>query len=299
MANEIKRDFSHLKTEAERRKHHKNHRLIKDEANHKHFIEQGFVVIKNVISENAIRFLKSFYDNKFSTPSGMYVTHHFVESLERNKSNSDIIFNNLEESFQKIFTNYRKVIAHFAAKGKGKEGLFNFHQDWSIIDEFEFGIIHCWVPLQSVNSKNGTLAVLPRTHLLFNNYRSGTCPIRFTPLTEYKDEPVYVEANRGDLVLYHPALFHGSGSNESDEVRIAVVAAISNQNSENLYYNHEGDGRYLKYSLTDVDLFSRLNELSQGKNPLGSQVGEVLEKAIDLTDEELIDTIKLEYLRHK
>jgi hypothetical protein len=271
------------------------HRLIRDEKIHADFIQNGFVHLKRVIDEQTISILRSFYLQHFNTSTGMYVTHHFVNDVEKNKSVSNFIFSNLKVFLDKFFINFRPLIGHFAAKANGGEGLFNFHQDWSIVDERQYGVAHCWIPLQDVNKVNGTLAVLPKTHLLFSNYRSGTCPIRFTPLDRYEQEAVHLSASVGDMIVYHPALFHGSGKNFDKRPRIAVVAAIAHHASENVYFHGEGVQKVTMYELTEIDLFSRLNELSQGHKPLGRVIKSVEPCILQLNDSELEMRIKSFY----
>jgi hypothetical protein len=217
----------------------------------------------------------------------MYVTHHNEKDTTRNQFFSNKIFDSLSSFLEENFLDIKTIIAHFAAKSKGKDGLFNLHQDWSIVREELFAIMHCWIPLQNVTRENGTLAVLPQSHLCFLNYRSGTNPIRFLPFDRFEDVALHIEAKVGDVVLYHPALFHGSEPNFSNCDRVAVVAAISHINAERVYY-HTVDNNTWIFEMTDNDLFSRLDELAKGETPKGRKLYPVDNRKLVLPDEMII-----------
>lgn len=269
---------------------HSNHILLKDFALHEQFQKNGFLIIKNVIPKQNIAELRNVYFENFITPQGMYVSHHSEKNTLRNKSFSNKIFELLNSFFQRYFLNIQPLIAHFAAKGNGKDGLFNLHQDWSIVREELFGVMHCWIPLQDVSKENGTLAVLPQSHLCFQNYRSGTNPIRFLPFNYFEEVAIHIEASEGDVILYHPALFHGSGPNNTQNDRVAVVAAITHSKAERIYH-HTIDNKTWAYKLTDDDLFSRLDELAKGADPLGERLFNIENRKLDSPDFQIIEKL--------
>ena len=204
---------------------------------------------------------------------------------------ADQIFDLLLGFFTGTFSHYRPLLSHFAAKGKGSDTRFNLHQDWSIVEEELYGVMHCWIPLQDVDQTNGTLAVLPGSHLLFHNYRSGTCPIRFTSIDAYLEGLVHIAAKAGDVVIYHPALFHGSAANQSDTERLAVVAAITREEAPHVYFHQQGDV-VNKFELTDADLFGRLDHLAKGGMPEGKLIGTVPYRVLNMADAELIEQLR-------
>lgn len=268
-----------------------NHRLLKNKNYHSLFQQQGYLLLKNVIGVEKIESLQQLYTAHFSTPKGMYVTHHSEMDIQINKSFSSNIFEHLKEFFSHNFLYQKPLIAHFAAKAPGEDGMFNLHQDWSIVREELYGVMHCWVPLQAVSKQNGTLVVLPGSHLILGNYRSGTCPMRFLPFNPFDDIIVEVEAEVGDVVLYHPALFHGSKANRSTEERLAVVAAITHPEAKRVYHSLQEDGVWL-YEMTDEDLFGRLDNLAKGAAPTGEKLMPVPNRVLNRTDDEVIRTLR-------
>ena len=268
-----------------------NHRLIKDFEAHEYFHKNGFTILRNVVDSKSIDELRKLYKENFNTPQGMYVTHHAEKDIKRNKTFSDKIFEMLNDIWESIFLNYKPLIAHYAVKKGGNDGLFNLHQDWSIVREELYGVLHCWIPLQDVNKENGTLAVLPQSHLCFHNYRSGTCPIRFLPFDAFEKKVLHIEAKAGDVVLYHPALFHGSEANKSEVERLALVAAITHPLASKVYH-HDIDGEIWAYEMTDEDLFGRLDDLAKGAESIGRKMFAVQNRKLTITDSEVIETLQ-------
>jgi ectoine hydroxylase-related dioxygenase (phytanoyl-CoA dioxygenase family) len=275
----------------EYRKRKFEHRLLKSQQMNDHFIEKGFVIIPNVLPQNTITSLRELYTSNFSTPKGMFVSHHSEREVAKNQAYSQQIFVLLQALYSQYFEDVKPLIAHFAVKAPGEAGLFNLHQDWSIVREELYGVAHCWIPLQDVSITNGTLAVLPSSHLQFSNYRSGTCPIRFLPFGPFEELVQQIEVKAGDVVLYHPALFHGSLSNNSDTDRLAVVAAVAHPEAATVYH-HSIAGDVWLYELLASDLYGRLDDLAKGEMPSGNQLNKLQYRILELTDAEIVETIK-------
>ncbi len=84
--------------------------------------------------------------------------------------------------------------------------------------EFEHNYIIVWIPLTPSTADNGTLAVLPGSHL------NGYCEFP----TEREDEAVVLEAEPGDIVLMNGKMFHKSVKNRSsDSYRMAINTRYS------------------------------------------------------------------------
>jgi ectoine hydroxylase-related dioxygenase (phytanoyl-CoA dioxygenase family) len=264
--------------------------LLNEKA-HLCFQKNGYLVIKDAIDIKVLDELRLLYKENFKTQVGMYVTHHNEQDEIKNKKYTHKIFSKIGTVLKDIFFDYQILLAHFAVKGNGNEGLFNMHQDWSVVQEELFGVIHCWIPLQDVSMANGTLAVVPESHIHFHNFRSGTCPIRFIPISELGYSVKHITANVGDLVLYHPALFHGSGVNNSNTERLAVVAAITHPNAERVYY-HKTYNEIVMHELLDIDLFSRLDNLAKGESPVGKAIKKVPYRVLEISDDDIVNQIK-------
>lgn len=115
--------------------------------------------------------------------------------------------------------------------------LFAWHQD-SVYLLGSVNAITVWVPLQDVDLYHGTIQVIPGSH------RRGLAPFKrisdkviapYVPMLqrdlslaeEVTEEPVTIEAKRGDLVVFKQMLLHRSTANRSDQIRWTAQLRIT------------------------------------------------------------------------
>lgn len=250
--------------------------------------DDGFVILKDFCAEVEIQQLVQIYDDNYLTIDGMYVTHT-TNDLKKNKSVAEQIFGVLKHNIRKHFRDYKEILAHFAVKKSYGDNYFKLHQDYSIVDESKYGIAHIWIALNDVNVDNGALMLVPGSHNLFNNYRSGTFGVNFISSDEIQNHITSFNLIKGDAVVYHPAIFHGSPNNNTSKDRIAVIAAITNISSEICYFQKNANEIEV-YELTEQDIFSRLPELAQGQIPKGKLLRKENKKA-ELNERNILDCI--------
>ncbi len=242
------------------------HIFILDEHN-RFFSDNGYCVLPKFCSSDVIHQLLKLYSENYNSIDGMYVTHT-TNDFKKNKNVCNQIFKILGNNLQLHFTDIKQVLAHFAVKNKNGNNFFNLHQDYSIVEEQKFGIAHIWIALNDINSNNGGLMLIPKSHKIFNNYRSGTFGINFISHKAVEKKIINFDIKAGDAIIYHPAVFHGSPENNSGQDRIAVIAAVANVNATLCYFQKTSDGVEV-YELTEEDIFGRLSDLAQGKIPKG------------------------------
>lgn len=123
-------------------------------------------------------------------------------------------------------------------KPPGVDGRHPLHQDLRYFSlRPEEGIIGTWTALSPVTRRNGCLSVIPGSHrggLLkhqapdWDHVNGG-----FLAAEEVEiDRRVHVEMQRGDTLLIHPLLVHGSGRNESADFRRAISVHYASQACE-------------------------------------------------------------------
>lgn len=97
------------------------------------------------------------------------------------------------------------------------------HQDVAVVDEEHSYTINGWIPLSDSFEENGTLHVVPRSHLLGNRDRSLAVPWAYDGLHDlFWELAVPVRAPAGTLVLFDTATVHCSSPNLSATPRLAV-----------------------------------------------------------------------------
>lgn len=244
-----------------------SHRLLLDRDLNKALVLEGHAVIRSLLDEQEVRQLQNLYAREYVTRPGMYVTHTTDDAV-LNKAVSESIHDIIVERIAAVMTGHRPIIAHFAVKSNSGDNRFDLHQDWSLVDEDAFAVAHVWIALTDIGPEDGGLVLIPRSHLLLGNPRSGTLPIRYASLGRLSDSVKRFRLSAGDAVVYHPAVFHGSDSNCGVSDRLAVIAAFCHKDADLGYYQASGDlGEVI--GLDGKELFHRLPSFAQGERPSG------------------------------
>jgi ectoine hydroxylase-related dioxygenase (phytanoyl-CoA dioxygenase family) len=199
-----------------------------------HFNEFGYVIIKNIITEENINWAKDAFE-MIKKKDGFLASEIFESTGNfKNKVLQQYIFKFIEAYMSANFSNLINLNnceigrgGAFFIKPNTIKSKLEPHQDSPVIDERETYAMFAWIPLQDINAQNGALYVLPKSHLWGNYYRSQHIPWALgnicNALWKYMI-PLYI--NKGDVVLFDPSLIHASEINESASHRIVVCGAI-------------------------------------------------------------------------
>lgn len=158
-----------------------------------------------------------------------------------------VISKNIHDAEQEIlgshldqwFHDYKNVNA-FVVKTPGKSSQVPVHQDVAAIDEFKYSNVTVWMPLQAINTVNGALYIIPRSHHIFVPYRCAT----IDPLTKDIESilypyfiPLYLEP--GQALFFDSRMFHYSPPNLSDQSRVVAVSRIFPKEADYVTYYKE------------------------------------------------------------
>lgn len=104
-----------------------------------------------------------------------------------------------------------------------------------------------WIPLQDVRSEDdGGLRVIPGSHTRgFLPHRLFETPHPYYGVQEEyfdPDQEHRISMGRGDALLFHPLLIHGSVPNHSERIRWTMIGRINGLNT--LRYLHDGERHY-------------------------------------------------------
>lgn len=215
-----------------------------DDAQQVHFVEQGWVVIKNVVRNGEI---ESFMDTfrHISTLEGFELDKHLLNSgrlfnPEIRKRTQEVINQNAKTILPRLF-DMEKVDTHtggaYQVKPCSEESDLQIHQDSTVIDEEEDYCLFVWIPFCDVTETNGPIWVLPGSHLWGNTQRSLGVPWNFLKHVDFLRKYMHpVLVNKGDVIVFDPALVHCSTPNFSDEIRHAITVTVLRKNYRLVYY---------------------------------------------------------------
>lgn len=206
-----------------------------------HLLEQGYAVT-TFLSVAEIDELRSFYYQYHpANQVGIYATAHVPDIAFRMKMN-DFIKEKFARAIADTFLPCNALGGSYIAKGKGDTGILNPHQDWNIVDEDVFRSFNIWVPLVNLTDHNGVICIVPGSHTWQKTYRSANIPFAYKD--REKDfwktmQRLYLKA--GEALIYDHRLIHASGSNTTDEIRLACVYGIIPHGAEMFYYHQKDE----------------------------------------------------------
>jgi ectoine hydroxylase-related dioxygenase (phytanoyl-CoA dioxygenase family) len=183
---------------------------------------------------------------------------------------SNALKETLSTELHKVFNAYQFIIGHFVVKAANNNSTFPLHQDWNITEEKSFASVHCWIPLQDTFKENGAMHIVPGSHLFFNNYRSGSLSIpRISEQKGYDSLVKEIKLGKGQALIYHPALFHGSYENKTSENRIAILVSLIEKSAPMQYFHATENNEIEIYNFTPEYLLENLPTLEKGVKPQG------------------------------
>lgn len=241
------------------------------------FEKDGFAIIRfkdYFVLEQLERIHQEFFTSEIS---GLYASHN-INSYETNQTISLSIENAIQSLFKHHFNAVQFILGHYMIKAHSVGDEFQLHQDWSVTDEQIFFSAHLWIPLQDTNYNNGTMFVIPGSHLYFNNYRSGSLNIPRIKRDKLIDKMIVpVPVKKGEMLIYHPALFHGSYANQSKKNRVAVLVSLLQKDCLLKYFHKDDKKTGLDvYDITAKSILSDLKNLESGNAPTALTVSETI-----------------------
>jgi len=154
-----------------------------------------------------------------------------------NKIIEDIVIPELKPFFQDTAL---LVPGVHLIKSPSPSSQLNAHQDSALVDEKKHMAVYAWIPLMDTHSRNGTLSIIPKSHLLGMNQRSLNVPWELGPFEkELNKYLVPLKVNAGQVVFFDSALIHGSPNNFSLKTRIAVNVFIRPKVADYLHFYME------------------------------------------------------------
>jgi hypothetical protein len=193
----------------------------------------------------------------------------------------------LKPFFEAHFSNYRTITESYLIKPAQTENELQIHQDWCYTDEQKYEAYNVWIPLTDVNEENGALFFLKGSHLWFSNKRSGSLP---TARISSKNDTIarnIVTANlqKGEVILFSPAVFHGSWPNRSMEDRVIISTTVLDIDAPFLYYQKASDNEVDFFHLDDERFIKDLEPLTRGESPSPEPNGRISYKHLIVTEE--------------
>lgn len=233
--------------------------------------------------------IRDFIERGFALPDSGFYYSLMANDFEGNKAIRDFLRDTLTPFYETHFTTYRTVTESFLNKPAHTHDELFLHQDWCYTDEALYDAYNVWFPLDDVTAQNGALFFLPGSHKWFCNYRSGTFPTARISMREMTGKVETVSMKRGQVLLFHPAVFHGSHPNTTAKNRPVATATVMDREAPFLFYAKNGSGQEAEvYRLPDEALLNGLEKLAMGGKPEGAPLQTLAYRHAELTAQDLV-----------
>lgn len=237
------------------------HPTFRDPLLETRFREFGFVVTEFFTDEEVER-LRVEIEEMMPPAGGFSTSVEIVDEGYRTAVHSWLTRWFADRS-AKLLVDHDMNLTAVAVKWPGADGEKPIHQDWTFSDESRFRAVNVWVPLVDTNWTNGSLAVLPRSHMVLDRLRPApSFPDGYhDPLDDLRMEDLdVIELQAGQAIAFDLALVHGSPANQTSDPR-RVVAANFLPRTANAHFHYCSDGGWGidRYDLRDMSFFTRFD----------------------------------------
>lgn len=228
------------------------------------FESSGFVILRQAASAEVgpMREYILSRNEEYQTEFYYSILSH---SPQVNKEIQTVLKPFFSSILENLLSDFTLMNESYLVKPSMMKDEMMLHQDWTYTDIERFTTGTVWIPLADTKVENGTLILLPGSHTLFQRYVSGSLPTLRVPSHSIPKHKLYFpQLQAGDVVIFNPAVFHGSTSNITSQHRIVVTATVFPHNAPFIYAHQLPDGSLVKVSLEEDSFFYQLENLSKG-----------------------------------
>jgi ectoine hydroxylase-related dioxygenase (phytanoyl-CoA dioxygenase family) len=236
------------------------------------FSNDGYIIKKNLFSEDEINKLKKFIESSSDKKNDARETRSSTGKL------SITLWDHpSDDLFGKFSTNERIVkpmeeylgdeVYHYHSKiiwKKPGDGGFDWHQDYGYW--YHNACLYpdmgsCFIMLDRATKENGCLKVLKGSHKVgrighgVSDTPEQTADMERIAELEKRHESVYITAEPGDVLFFHANLLHSSDENKSSDSRRTLIVCF-NTKSNNPYK----DSGHARYSPIEVSSYNSIME---------------------------------------
>ena len=236
------------------------------------FNNDGYVLKKNLFSEDEINKLKKFIESSSDKKNDARETRSSTGKL------SITLWDHpSDDLFGKFSTNERIVkpmeeylgdeVYHYHSKiiwKKPGDGGFDWHQDYGYW--YHNACLYpdmgsCFIMLDRATKENGCLKILKGSHKVgrighgVSDTPEQTADMERIAELEKRHESVYITAEPGDVLFFHANLLHSSDENKSSDSRRTLIVCF-NTKSNNPYK----DSGHARYSPIEVSSYNSIME---------------------------------------
>lgn len=229
--------------------------------------KDGFTLV-DLLSESEVKRLNDLL-HEYVKPGGdnFVSSSHFLSENDSKRIN-DELHRILKPKTDKLFPELELLGGTLATKYKGNSPV-HAHNDWNIVDESQYNSYNLWIPLVDTNSKNGTLGLIPGSHLWQHGDRGMGIPGKFEKYTNLFIQMGYEPVLKaGQAILYNHKLIHYSRPNKMNKPRNVAIVGMKDKPAT-IQVSFSSDGKEVEiYHAEESDFYGFSVEKIKAKNEL-------------------------------
>jgi hypothetical protein len=251
--------------------------------------KNGYVVL-DVFSEKEIQIFTTLFNEFSEEITEDFHSSHFSDKRSYKRKVNIEINQILKQKTSEILEKYEPIFSNFMVKKASSTNSMPLHADWTYVDESSFRSISCWIPLVDTTKENGTLGVIPYSHLFKTNFRGPRIPSPFHDNNEFIIQKYgkLIPMKKGQCIFYDHRLLHFSPPNNSDTIRPAINVVFTPLEASIYHFLQTESAKTLKYTVSDLAFFT---EYEHFKIPELFNDCKVIEQSIQNFSRKEIDTI--------
>ena len=216
--------------------------FFKQENLNRQFVNSGFVVVDlpdlDVVIELYQASLGLDKEGADGNQDTGFQNTSFLDNQEKRSKVQSVLLSFSSQLFSTFLNPELQIEAgsFFTKKAKSPSEV-GLHHDGCHIDESTRCGMHIWIPLSNSTKDNGTMQVIPYSHRLglFKRVVADTSVINhYEQFLRSLLKPI--ELKKGQVLFFDHALIHLSGSNLTDEDRLAASFTVSRRPYQYIYY---------------------------------------------------------------
>lgn len=234
-------------------------KVFKNIDNNRLFFIKGYVQVPNFLTKEEIEQIRNVYFEHYKDNfEGFHACMHSTDVAYRRKVHAEIskLFATNTNS---LLAEYKPLVGNFTVKEPGLASFFDFHLDWSMLDEKKARSITVWVALEDTNAHNGNLWILENSTHMGHSWRCSPGLHLYAEnnkqFLQFRGLKKELPMKAGDAFIYDHKLFHGSPPNLGKEPRLAINLAMIPAESQSLHY-HVSDNAINAHQVDD-DFYCR------------------------------------------
>jgi len=216
--------------------------------------KEGFAIV-DLLSEAEVACLNALVVQYLKSNGADFVSSsHFLSESESNAINVQLQAI-LKPKIDALFPDLELLGGTLATKYKGNASV-KAHNDWAIVDETKYNSYNLWIPLVAVNRQNGTLGLIPGSHLWEHEVRGFGIPGQFETFTnKFLKIGFEPELKAGQAILYHHRLVHFSRPNTTSIPRSVAIIGMKDKAAQ-LQVSFTVDDKVIEtYQATEADFY--------------------------------------------